>query len=124
MKSPIKDLPVNKVDSQKTSRKVEWGGMNVSVYEIHQTLDCAPLCKGLLNDQCQVPHWGFILEGQMRCKFSDREEVYSAGDVFYHPPGHTTVWESGLVYIAFTPTDEHKKQSEILQNIIQESNSE
>ena len=119
MRSSIKELPVNKVDTHGTSRKVEWGGMNVSAYEVQQTLDTTPLTKGLPGDQCQVPHWGYILERQMRTKFGDREEVYNAGDVFYHPPGHTTVMEAGLVYISFTPTEEYKKQAELLQAIKQ-----
>ena len=124
MKSLIGELPINNVLPQGTSRKAEWGGMNVSLYEFHQTLDAAPLCKGLPEDRCQVPHWGYVLKGQMRCNFGDREEIYKAGEVFYHPPGHTTVWEAGLVYIAFTPTEEHKQQSEMLQAIAQKSRSE
>jgi hypothetical protein len=119
MKSSIKELPVTKDIPEAIVRKVEWGGMQVSVQEFHQTLDAAPLCKGLPGDQCQLPHWGYILEGQMRCKFGNREEVYNAGDVIYHPPGHTTVWEAGLVYISFTPADEYKKQAEMLQAIRQ-----
>ena len=121
MKSSLNELPLHKDLPEETTRKAEWGGMNVNLYEIHQTMDSAPLAKGLPDDQCQVPHWGYILKGKMRCKIGDREEVYNAGDVFYQPPGHNTVWEAGLVYISFTPTDAAKKQKELMQTIAQES---
>ena len=120
MKYSFKELPLNKDNDQGVSRKVEWGGMTVSVYEIHQTLDFAPLVKGLPGDQCQLPHWGYVLQGRMRCRYGEREEIYTAGDLFYHPPGHTTVLEAGLVYISLTPADEAaEKQRAALQAIRQ-----
>ena len=50
-----------------------------------------PLLKGLPDDRCQCPHWGYVVEGQVTFRFADREEVYEAGDAFYAPPGHVPV---------------------------------
>lgn len=116
MKSSFKELPVTKDNPQVIVRKIEWGGMSVGAVEVRQTYNDASKYKGLPDDQCQLPHWGYILEGQFRSKIGDQEEVYKAGDVFYLPPGHTSVWEAGSVYIAFTLADESaKKQAEVLQ---------
>jgi hypothetical protein len=119
MKSSIEDLPVAYDLPQGVSQSTEWGGMIVSAVKIRQGFDGAPLFKGLPDDSCQVPHWGYILKGQMRLKFADHEEVYSAGDLYYIPPGHTPVYEVGLEYITFSPTEDMSKQTEVIERNMQ-----
>lgn len=119
MKSSIQDLPVIYDLPIGMSRGTEWGGMNVSVGEVRQNFDGAPLFKGLPDDRCQVPHWGYVLEGRFRLKFADHEEVYKAGDVYYIPPGHTPIYEEGLVFIEFSPCEENAKQTEIIGRNVQ-----
>ena len=119
MKSSIQDLPVALEISQAVSRQVEWGGMAVGVVEVRQNLDAAPLLKGLPDDRCQLPHWGYVIKGRFRCKFADHEEVYNAGDVYFIPPGHTPVLEEGLVYVEFSPAEEVAKQSEVIGRNLQ-----
>jgi hypothetical protein len=41
----------------------------------------------------------------MRFVFDDREEVYDAGDAFYHPPGHRPYVDAGTELLQFSPTD-------------------
>ena len=51
-----------------------------------EDIDHAPLLKGLPDDQCQCPHWGYVIKGKMTFRFGDREEVFQAGDAFYAHP--------------------------------------
>jgi quercetin dioxygenase-like cupin family protein len=45
------------------------------------------LLKGLPDDRCQCPHWGYVFKGKMTARYADRDEVYEAGDAFYTPVG-------------------------------------
>jgi hypothetical protein len=72
-----------------------------------QDLDATPLLRGAPNDQCQCPHWGYVLQGRLTYRVGDREEVFEAGDAFYLPPGHIPVGnEPGSEFVQFSPTEE------------------
>ena len=45
--------------------------------------------------------------------YRDREEVLSAGDAYYLPPGHTTVFEEPTELVEFSPRGEYAKTMEI-----------
>lgn len=119
MKSSIKDLPVFLDNDLAISQGVEWGNMTFGAAKIRQTVDITPLLKGLPNDRCQCPHWGYVLKGQIRAKFSDQEEVYETGDLYFIPPGHTIIVEAGTEYIEISPTDELAKSQEVIQRNMQ-----
>ncbi len=114
MQSSIKDLPATFEAPHVTLRHIEWGGMTVEVGAIRGTANDAPLFKGLPDDRCQCPHWGYVLKGRLRMEFADREEVYQAGDLFYSPPGHIPVPEAGCEFIDFSPADEMRQTMEVL----------
>jgi hypothetical protein len=115
MKSSRQDLPTVANDFEGTIRQVHWGGMTIEAGDIRHSIDITPLLKGLPNDRCQCPHWGYVLEGQIRYTYDDHEEVYSAGEVYYAPPGHTAVLEAGCEYIELSPTDELSKAMEVVE---------
>jgi hypothetical protein len=69
-------------------------------------MDPAPVFKGLPDDRCQCPHWGYVIKGKMTFRFADREETYEAGDAYYAPPGHTPVLFAGAEVVEFSPNDE------------------
>lgn len=70
--------------------------------------DLAPLLKGLENDLCQSPHWGYQLKGQVIVSYSDgEEETVSEGDLFYWPPGHSVRVAEDAELILFSPQHEH-----------------
>lgn len=71
MKSSLKDLPVTRETSAVVAQASDWGEMHASTAEFHETMDLAPLLRGLPDDLCQCPHWGFLLKGVMRAKFAD-----------------------------------------------------
>lgn len=114
MHSSIKDLPATFEAPHVTLRLAEWGDMTVEVGDIRQTVDSSQPFKGMPDDRCQCPHWGYVIKGKLQLKFADHEEVYKAGDVYYAPPGHIPIPEAGCEYVDFSPTDQMRKTMEVL----------
>ena len=73
---------------------------------IREDVDSTPLLKGLPNDSCTCPHWGYVFKGRLVFRIDGREEVYEAGDAFYLPPGHIQSAEAGTEYLQFSPAEE------------------
>lgn len=83
-------------------------------------VDHAPLFKGLPNDSCQCPHWGYVIEGRITWRYDDgTEEVHEAGDAFYAPGGHVPIAEAGTEYVQFSPAEELKQTSEAIMRNMQ-----
>jgi hypothetical protein len=87
-------------------RHEDLDGYTVNFTTLHQEEDLAPLLKGLPDDRCQCPHWGYVFKGTLTWRFADHEEVYEAGDAYYAPPGHVPVASAGSEFLSFSPTDE------------------
>ena len=81
------------------------GGYSVCFESHTADADLAELFRGLPDDRCQLPRWGYVLRGTVGFRFSDREETYEAGDAYYVPPGHTPVHYAGAEIVEFSPTD-------------------
>jgi len=84
-------------------------------------MDPTPLFRGLPDDRCQCPHWGYVIKGKMTFRFVDREETYEAGDAYYAPPGHTPVMYAGAEIVEFSPADELAKTMEVVMRNMAES---
>ncbi len=96
----IDDFPKNMI----INHLDDWGGMAVAVNAMPAGTDLGPLLKGLKHDSCQVPHWGYILEGVLNVKYEDNEAVtLKKGDLFYMPPGHTGMVVEDLKLLDFSP---------------------
>lgn len=87
-------------------RTEEFDGYTVNFVTIRQDSDLAPMLKGLPDDRCQCPHWGYVFKGKMTVRYADREEVIESGAAFYMPPGHTPAAVAGTEFVQFSPTDE------------------
>ena len=81
------------------------GGYSVCFESHTADADLAGLFRGLADDRCQLPRWGYVLEGKVGFRFPDREETFAAGDAYYVPPGHTPVHYAGAEIVEFSPTD-------------------
>jgi hypothetical protein len=82
-------------------------GYHISFTLFRENIDGTPLVKGLKDDMCQCPHWGYVLTGKVTFRFPDRDEVYEAGDAFYTPPGHIPLaHEPGSEFVMFSPAEE------------------
>ena len=87
-------------------RHEDLDGYTVDFTDIRKDMDLAPLLKGLPDDLCQCPHWGYVFKGRITVKYADREEVYEAGDAFYMSPGHAPKADAGSEFVQFSPTEE------------------
>jgi hypothetical protein len=98
----------------------EVDGYTVSFVEFRQDLDQTPMLKGLPDDRCQCPHWGYVLKGRMTFRSGDGEEVFEAGDAFYLPPGHVGVSnEPGSQIVQFSPSAELAEVSAVIMKNMQ-----
>jgi hypothetical protein len=76
--------------------------------------DLAPLFKGLPDDRCQSPHWGYVIRGRVTYKVGDREETIEAGEAYYIPAGHTPAIHAGTELVEFSPTTEFAQTMEVV----------
>jgi hypothetical protein len=81
------------------------GGYSVCFESHTADADLAELFRGLPEDRCQLPRWGYVIQGKVAFRLPDREETYMAGDAYYVPPGHTPVHYAGAEIVEFSPTD-------------------
>jgi ethanolamine utilization protein EutQ (cupin superfamily) len=91
------------------------GRIHVGFETYNDDFDLAPLLKDLPDDMCQCPHYGYVLEGRMRVKYADREEVAEAGDAYYIALGHAPIMEAGTEIVEFSPKDEYRKTMEVAE---------
>ena len=90
------------------------GGYTVGFETYTADADLGPFFAGLPNDQCQAPHWGYVVQGKVTFKYGDRDETYEAGDAYYAPPGHTPVLYAGSEIVEFSPTKELQQTMEVV----------
>jgi len=100
-------------------RHEELDGYAVSFVSIREEMDLAPMLKGLPDGRCHCAHWGYVFKGRLTWSFSDREEVYEAGDAFYVPPGHTPKADAGSEFVQFSPADELRATEEAIAKNMQ-----
>jgi mannose-6-phosphate isomerase-like protein (cupin superfamily) len=87
-----------------------YGKMAGEYFSLAAGTDIAPLLKGLENDLCQSPHWGYLMEGEVTVTYQDgKSETVTAGDLFYWPPGHTVKVARDAEIVLFSPQHEHGK---------------
>jgi hypothetical protein len=96
-------------------RSDQLDGYTVGFTLFRADVDATPLLKGLPDDRCQCPHWGYVIAGEMIFRYADHEETYRAGDAFYTPPGHVPViHEPGTEIVMFSPTAELRTTEEVM----------
>jgi hypothetical protein len=113
MRGAKADLQVDVDAGGAVIRQAQWGEINVALESFQPGIDTTPLFKGLPDDRCQCPHWGYVISGRVRVTYTDHEEVLSAGDVYSMPPGHTTFFEEPTEIVEFSPLGEYTKTIEV-----------
>lgn len=108
------ELPVVFGDGAFAIRQIEWGDMNVSMESAPAGSDPTPLFKGLPDDRCPCPHWGYLVQGRMRVRYADREEVVNAGETYYLAPGHIVVVEEDVETVEFSPKNAYRETIEVV----------
>jgi hypothetical protein len=95
------------------------GGYTVAFETFTQDSDIGEFFKGLPDDRCQCPHWGYVLKGKVSYKTADGEQTFEAGDAYYVPPGHTPVGHAGSEVVEFSPTRELQQTMEVVSKNMQ-----
>jgi hypothetical protein len=98
----------------------EIDGYSINFTTFREDIDGTPLLKGLPDDRCQCPHWGYVVSGRVTFRFEDRDESFEAGDAFYAPPGHAPVkHEPGSEVVMFSPAEELRKTEVVMMRNMQ-----
>jgi hypothetical protein len=95
-------------------RYEELGGYTVGFESFREDGDATELFKGLPDDRCHSPHWGYVISGRITLRYVDRDEVYEEGDAYYAPPGHVPVVAAGTEVVEFSPTEDYRRTMEML----------
>ena len=53
-----------------------WVSYTANFVSFRQDIDATPWLKGLPDDRCQCPHWGYVITGKLTMRFADQEEVF------------------------------------------------
>src|SRR5262249_27017004 len=96
------------------SRSEDFGGYMVEFATFREDADATPVFKGLPDDRCQSPHWGYVLSGKLTFRYADHTEVYEAGDAYYAPPGHIPVVTAGTEIVEFSPSEALAQTMEVV----------
>jgi hypothetical protein len=95
------------------ARAVEGGEMTIAFERLSAGVETAPLFKGLPDDACQSPHWGYVISGRLRIvSTSGSEETLVAGQAYYLPAGHNVIVEEDALLVEFSPTHERARTME------------
>ncbi|HEX8099256.1 MAG TPA: cupin domain-containing protein [Actinomycetota bacterium] len=91
------------------SRQAQWGGFTSAIESLEAAHDFTKEFADLPTGRCESDHWGYVIQGKMRIKYADREEVIQAGEIYYMAPGHIPVVEEPGVVVEFSPTEEYAR---------------
>ena len=107
MHTEITGLPLEMDLDGIETRGETWGEVLVRHIDLPAGVDFTPLFKGLPDDRCQCPHWGYVLRGAITVQYADgKQETSSAGDLYYWPGNHTGWTDEGVTFIEFSPADQ------------------
>lgn len=98
----------------------EAGGYTVGFESFEEGGDFTPFYRGLPDDLCQSPHWGYVLKGRLVLHRPEGDEVVEAGEAYYVPPGHTGEVGPGTEIVEFSPTEEWERTMEVVKRNLQE----
>jgi hypothetical protein len=77
--------------------------------------DLADLFKGLPDDRCQCPHWGYVISGKLVYHTAEGDETFTTGDAYYVGPGHLPEIFAGTEVVEFSPTEELARTVEVIE---------
>jgi hypothetical protein len=99
----------------------ELDGYTVTFTSLVEDIDATPVMKGLPDDRCHCPHWGYVIKGRMTARYADPDEVFEAGDAFYTPSGHVPVTnEPGTEFVSFSPSEELRTAETVMMKNMEE----
>jgi hypothetical protein len=100
------DVPVIIEDNGVEIRARDEEGLSVGFVRLPAGADLRPATKGLPDDLCPCPHWGYMIKGSVRMHSTGGHQDYRAGEAFYWAPGHAPEALEDSEYVDFSPTAE------------------
>ena len=101
-------LPEESLGDSYAARLVDWGDYTAYFERIAAGTDFSAY-----YDSCECPHWGYVFKGRLRFIYTDgRDEVVSAGEMYYIPAGHTFQVLEDAETVEFSPTAEYRQHME------------
>ena len=95
-------------------RLADLDGYTASFETFKLDTDPTELFRGLPDDRCQCPHWGYVFTGSLTHRYADHEETFESGDAYSSPPGHVPLVTAGTQVIEFSPTAELAKTQAVI----------
>ncbi len=77
--------------------------MTVAFEKAHAGQDASGMVKGLPDDRCQAPHWGYLFSGRVIVDYGDRQETIEGGQAYYIAPGHRLTFETDCEALELHP---------------------
>jgi hypothetical protein len=102
---PFEDLPVVIAGDGVEVRLRDEDGLSVGHVVLPAGADLRPATKGLPDDLCQCPHWGYMIKGRVRMHTLDGHQDFAAGEAFYWAAGHAPEALEDSEYVDFSPTE-------------------
>lgn len=104
MHAGIDALDVHLEMGETVVRGTEMGDFVGTINTLAPGTDFTPALAGQPGGLCQVPHWGYVIDGSMTITYADgTDETLNAGDIFYLPAGHTALTTDGVQVAEFSP---------------------
>ena len=120
MRGSRHDLPVALEGAGATSRQADWGELSVALESFRAGTDLSGHLRGLPDDRCPCPHWGYVLKGRFRVRYAGREEVVSVGDAYYLAPGHVPIFDEDTDVVQFSPREAYQEVFEVVARNVAE----
>jgi len=110
MKSiPREDVPVVIAGDGVELRLRDEEGLSVGFVRLSAGTDLRPATKGLPDDLCPCPHWGYLIKGRIRMHTLDGHHDFVGGEAFYWAGGHAPEALEDSEYVDFSPTEEFRR---------------
>jgi hypothetical protein len=97
------------------------GKISAEYFSLSAGVDTTPLFMGLEGNQCQCPHWGYLLSGELTTTDANgKEENVAAKELFYWPSGHNVKVNADAEIVMFSPQKEH---TQVINHMIEMTKS-
>jgi hypothetical protein len=103
------DVPIAIEGDGVELRMREEGDLTVSFVRLRGGVNLVPALKGLPDDLCPCPHWGYMLKGRVRMHTKHGPRDFEAGQPFYWAPGHAPEALEDAEYVDFSPTKQFRQ---------------
>lgn len=101
------DIPILTQSSTGCMRSIKAGNMEIGASWVTEPMDTAQFYKGLPGDTCPCDHYGYVMEGSFRVRYTDgSEETVQAGEIYYIPKGHHFIYDEACHHLEFNPHDD------------------